>query len=192
MAKRKEALMLTVKDIPESMLTQIQETFDRDPKVCWLRTQQTLMQRKGRYIEAMKLAKDIEIIYARVVQNILDDAEKATSNIHLDDTGMPEADIESLLECVVTLFMACDIIDTAIIDANDIIKRTDRDLCFDMFNDLSRLAKMAKEKLQFLQNNSGYAKDVVWADKCDNMYDLLRNKARSIIRRRKTDPNWGK
>ena len=98
--------MLTVKDIPESMLEQIQETFDRDPKVCWLRTQQTLMQRKGRYIEAMKLAKDIEIIYARVVQNILDDAEKATSNIHLDDTGMPEADIESLLECVVTLFMA--------------------------------------------------------------------------------------
>jgi hypothetical protein len=61
-----------------------------------------------------------------------------------------------------------------------------------MFNDLSRLAKMAKEKLQFLQDNSGYAKDVVWADKCDNMYELLRNKARSIIRRRKNDPNWGK
>jgi len=184
--------MLTVRDIPDTMLAQIRETFDRDPKVCWLRTQQALMQRNGRYIEAMKLAKDIDTIYAHVVQTFIDDAEKATSNIHLDETGMPEADIESLLECVVTLFMACDIIDTAIIDANDIIKRTDRDLHFEMFDDLLRLAKMAREKLQFLQNNSGYAKDVVWADKCDNMYELLRNKARSIIRKRKTDPNWGK
>ncbi len=184
--------MLTVKDIPETMLAQIQEQFDRDPNVCWLRTQQTLMQRKGNFIGAMKLAKDIEVIYARVVQTYIDDAEKATNSIHLDETGMPEADIESLLECVVTLFMACDIIDTAVMDANDIIKKTDRDLCFDMFSDLSRLAKMAREKLQFLQNNTGYAKDLVWADKCDNMYELLRNKARSIIRRRKTDPNWGK
>ena len=184
--------MLTIKDIPEPMLEQIRETFDRDPKVCWLRTQQALLQKRGKFIEAMKLAKDIDIIYAKVVQTFIDDAERETSSIHLDETGMPEEDIESLLECVVTLFMCCDVMDTAIMDANDIVKRTDKDLCFDMFNDISKLARMAKDKLKFLQENSGYAKDVVWADRCDNMYEMMRNKARSIIRKRKSDPNWGK
>jgi hypothetical protein len=35
-------------------------------------------------------------------------------------------------------------------------------------------------------------KDLVWAEKCDNMYELMQSKAASIIRKRRESKNWGK
>lgn len=177
--------MLTTKDIPDYMLRHIRDTFDRDTRVVELRTRQDLLRREGRYREAMKVAESIEYLYTKVVQAYVDEANTQSKDIHLDEAGIPEEDVDTLLECVVTLFMACDVIETAIIDADDIIHRTDKEMHFEMFNDIHRLAKLAKDKLRFLQENSGYGHDLVWADKCDNMYEMMRNKARSIIRKRK-------
>ena len=176
---------MTSKDIPDSMMANIREAFDRDPKVVEMRIHQHNLERSGNFHAALDVAEKIDYLFTRVVQEYIEEAEKECKNIHLNETGMPEQDIESLLECVVTLFMACDVIETAIMDANDIIHRTDKGLHFEMFDDLSRLSKMVRDKLQFMQENSGYGKDIVWADKCDNMYDMMRNKARSIIRKRK-------
>lgn len=176
---------MTSKDIPDSMMANIREAFDRDPKVVQMRIHQNNLQRNGNFHAAMEVAEQIDYLFTRVVQVYMEEAEKECSSIHLNDTGIPEQDIDRLLECVVTLFMACDVIETAIMDANDIIHRTDKGLHFEMFNDISRLSKMAKDKLRFMQENSGYGKDIVWADKCDNMYEMMRSKARSIIRKRK-------
>ena len=51
---------------------------------------------------------------------------------------------------------------------------------------------LAKEKLKFLKENSGYMNDLFWADKCDDMYDMIMNKSASIIRKRTKDSSWGK
>ena len=34
--------------------------------------------------------------------------------------------------------------------------------------------------------------DLVWADTCDDIYKMVVNKAGAIMRKRKTDPNYGK
>lgn len=177
--------MLKAKDIPDEMIGRIREAFDRDPQVCELRTHQNLLQRSGQFREAMEVAARIDYLYTKVVQSYIYETEKECQSITLDKSGLPETDIEQLNECVVTLFMACDIIDTAIMDANDIIHRTDKELHFEMFDGLNKLSKMVRDKMRFLSENSGYAKEAIWADKCDNMYELLRNKARSVIRKRK-------
>ena len=104
---------------------------------------------------------------------------------------MPIEDRESILALGIVMFMACDIIESAIIDTNDMLHKHDKELSFEMFNDIQQLSKMAKEKLKFLQNNSGYMKDLVWADKCDNMYQMMLSKAKSIMRKRKSK-DWGK
>jgi hypothetical protein len=61
-----------------------------------------------------------------------------------------------------------------------------------MFNDIKQVMEMSEQKLQYLQDNSDYLKDLVWSDKCDNMYDMMLSKAGAIMRKRKNDPNWGK
>lgn len=184
--------MLEVKDIPEPMMAQIRLAFDNDPQVVNLRIQQDLMKRQGNYRGALEMGKQIEYLYSKVVQSYLELTEQEADRFDLKTCGIPPSDIEKINELAVTLFMACDIIESCILDTNDIIHRTDKGMSFEMFNDIKQLSVMVREKLKFLQTNSGYAKDLVWADKCDNMYELMKNKARSIIRKRKNDPNWGK
>lgn len=184
--------MLKAKDIPQSMLANIRDAFDRDPQVCELRTHQNLLQRRGDFRGALKVAEQIDYLYTKVVQEYINETERECESITIDKCGLPAADIEQINECVVTIFMAIDIVETAIMDANDILHRTDKGLKFEMFDAFTKLAGMVKDKMNFLRANSGYAKDIVWADKCDNMYELLRNKARSIIRKRKSDPDYGK
>jgi hypothetical protein len=62
----------------------------------------------------------------------------------------------------------------------------------EMFNDIRQVMEMSEQKLSYLQKNSGYLKDLVWGEKCDNMYDMMLSKAGSIMRKRKNEDEWGK
>ena len=95
--------MLTVKDIPDYLLNHIRDAFDRDPQVVQLRTRQNLLQRRGDYMAALKVAKDLDYLYTRVVQTYIDETNNQAKDIHLADSGIPPKDIDSLLECVVTM-----------------------------------------------------------------------------------------
>lgn len=177
--------MLSVKDIPDEMMAHIREAFERDPQVVTLCTQRDLLLRQGKLQAALDMGKTIEHLYAKVVQAYIEEVEQEADKIQLAKCGIPDADMERINELVVTIFMCCDIIESCIIDTNSIIHRTDKELSFAMFNGFSQLAQMVKDKLKFLQQNSGYGKQLVWADKCDNMYEMMQSKARSIIRKRK-------
>lgn len=84
---------------------------------------------------------------------------------------------------MVTLFLAADIIDTAAMDFNDVLHKTDTTCDMVPFDDLRKLAKEAKGKLEWFSKHSVYMKDVAFGDKSDNMYRLLRNKAKALIRK---------
>ena len=180
-----EKKWLTAADIPERTMADIRDAFERDPKVRELRTRENLLRRQGRYSEALRAAKDTDYLFARVVQAYVDETERECSQVSLGDSGIPAADIDGILERVICLFMACDVIETAIMDVNDLLRKTDSGLQFEMFDDLRRLSDMVREKIRYMKDNSGYGKDVAWADKCDNMYGMMLSKARAVIRRRK-------
>ena len=177
--------MLSVKDIPDSMMANIREAFELDPQVHTMRVQRDLLMKQGKLSAALEMGKQIEYLYAKVVQAYIEETEQEADKIQIAKCGIPDADMERINELVVTIFMCCDIIESCIMDTNSILHRTDKDLSFAMFNGFSQLAKMVKDKIKFLQDNSGYAKELVWADKCDNMYEMMQSKARSIIRKRK-------
>ena len=90
------------------------------------------------------------------------------------------------------LFMCSDIIESATLDLNDVLHRTHPDTNITTFTDLQQTLDLAKQKLKYLQDTGDYMDDLVWADKCDNMYELMQSKARSIIRKRKDSKDWGK
>jgi hypothetical protein len=82
-------------------------------------------------------------------------------------------------------------IESAVMDMDDILHKYDKDLNMEMFNDMRQVMDMCKSKLQYLQENSGYMSDLVWGDRCDDMYSMLKSKAGSIMNKRKTDKNYG-
>lgn len=183
---------LNIKDIPNEMLQQIRNQFESDVKVRRMRIRQNLLQRNGDYIQAVEIGKLIEALFATTVDNYMEEAKKEVETFSLEDVGIPNEDIEKFNEYAVAMFMACDIIQSCIMDINDVLHKTDKNLYFEQFNDIKELGEIVKNKLSFLQNNSKYMNNVFWGDKCDNMYSMMLNKAKAIIRKRKEDKDWSK
>ena len=185
-------MMNSVSDIPQELMSKIRESFESEPKVRELRVQQQMLMRTGKYDAALALAKQIDVLFNRVVFEYLENAENEVEKIDIATMEMPIKDKEELMKRLLVCFMCADIIESSVIDMDDILHRYDKNTYMEMFNDIRQVMSMAKEKLRYMQQNSGYMKDLVWGEKCDNMYAMMLSKAGSIMRKMKSDPNYGK
>lgn len=183
---------MTVNDLSKELLDKIRMSFDTNKDVMLLRTAQQNAQREGNFQKAMYVAQQIEGLWTICLDNYLRKMEAEGKQISLKASDLPEKDKDELFNRVMVLFMCCDIIESATIDMNDILRRTEKDASITTFEDLRQILSLAKEKLKYLQETGDYMKDLVWADNCDNMYDMMRSKAASIIRKRRESKDWGK
>lgn len=183
---------INIKDIPDSLLSLIKRRFDNDARVQNLRIRQDLCLRNGQLQAAMQIAEEIEVLYAEVVRIYLEEADKKQVSFDTDTMNLPQADKDRMLELLMVLFMCCDIIECSVVDVNDVLHRTKKDLKITTFDDINNSMKMAEEKLKYLSKNSEYMNDNAWSDHCNNMYKLMQNKAKSIIRKYKeNNGTWG-
>jgi hypothetical protein len=185
-------MMNSVNDIPQELMSKLRQSFDADVKVRELRVRQQMMLRSGNYREALEVAQGIESLFNRVVFEYLEDAKEEVEQVEIAKTDMPLEDKEDLMRHLLVCFMCADIIKSSVMDMDSILHRYDKNMYMEMFNDIRQVMEMSEQKLSYLQKNSGYLKDLVWGEKCDNMYSLMCNKAKSIMNKRKNDPNWGK
>lgn len=181
---------LRIKDVPSEMLQQIRNQFESDVQIRQLRIKQNLLQRTGNFAKAMELGKTIENLYEKVIDNYIEETIKESDSFSLEEAGIPVNDIKKVNEYALTMFMACDIIQSCIIDINDLLHKTDKDLYYEQFDDIKQISEIVKSKLDFLQKNSTYMNNVFWGDKCDDMYSMMLNKAKAIIRKRNNDKSW--
>jgi hypothetical protein len=182
---------MEAKDIPADMMAQIRKRFEEMPYIRNLRTQQYLMQQRREIDAALTLGKMIEVMFGQVVQAYIEEVEKECEEIEFVDLKIPEKDKEEISILNVTMFMAIDIIESCLNDINDALHRTDKTLNYEMHDDFKELAAKVQEKLKYFSKNSKYLNDNEWGNKCDDMYQMMKNKAKAIIRKRKSD-QWGK
>ena len=183
---------MNVNEIPKELMEKIRFSFDTNKDVVLLRTAQQEAQRVGNFRKALNIAQQIDELWTICLDNYMRKMEAQGKQISLKATDLPEKDKDELLNHVMVLFMCCDIIESASNDMNDILKRTHKDASITTFEDLRQTLSLAKEKLKYLQDKGDYMKDLVWAEKCDNMYELMQSKAASIIRKRRESKDWGK
>ena len=179
-------------DIPQELMSKIRESFEAEPKIRELRVQQQMLMRTGKYDAALALAKQVDVLFNRVVYEYLENARNEVEKVDIATMNMSLSDKEDLMRHLLVCFMCADIIESSVVDMDDILHRYDKNTYMEMFNDIRQVMSMAKEKLSYLQKNSDYLKDLVWCEKCDDMYLLMCNKAKSIMNKRKNNPNWGK
>lgn len=173
------------------MLDMIRKRFESTLEVRQLRTQQQYLQRSMRFSDALAVGKQIEALFVVCLNQYMEKAENEVMTLDTESSDIPLKDKDEMMEKIMVMFMCCDIIDSAILDMNDILHRTKPDVDITTFDDIKQISEMAREKLKFLQENGDYMQDLVWADKCDNMYSVMSSKAKAIIRKRKEDRNWG-
>ena len=182
---------MKIEDLSDELLSKLRANFYATPKVKQMEVTRQLFMRDGKFKEAMMLSKDIETLFSKVVNEYIEENKEQVEKIDVADMDMPIEEKEEMMMLLLVCFMCADIIRSSIQDMDSILYRHDKTLKMEMFNDIRQLMEMSEAKLQYLQKNSGYLKDLVWGEKCDNMYEVIKNKAASIMRKRKNDPNWG-
>lgn len=185
-------MMNSVSDIPQELMSKIRQSFESEPKVRELRVQQQMLMRTGKYADALALAQQVDLLFNRVVYEYLENAGNEVEKVDIATMNMSLSDKEDLMRHLLVCFMCADIIKSSIQDMDTILHRYDKTMYMEMFNDIRQVMDMAEQKLSYLQQNSGYLKDLVWGERCDDMYDMILSKAGSIMRKMKDDPNWGK
>ena len=185
-------MMNGVNDIPQELMSKLRQSFDADVKVRELRVRQQMLLRSGNYREALEVAHGIDLLFNRVVHEYLEDAKDEVEQVEVASLDMPLDDKEDLMRHLLVCFMCADIIKSSVLDMDSILHKYDKNMYMEMFNDIRQVMDLSEQKLQYLQDNSGYLKDLIWGEKCDDMYEMLQSKAGAIMRKRKEDPNWGK
>lgn len=183
---------MNVNDLPQGLLSKIREQFYATPKVRQMEVTRQMYIRNGNLTAALAMAQDIESLYNKCVFEYMEENRQKVEQVELASADIPVGDKEELMRQMLVCFMCADMIESSVIKMNDILHKYDKDMCIEMFDDIRSMMKMSEEKLKYLQENSGYMKDLVWADNCDNMYEMMLNKAGAIMRKRKNDENWGK
>lgn len=182
---------LEVSDVPNEMMEQMRRQFDMDPNIIEMRTHQQVLVKRGNLQAALQVGQAIEGLFSKVVYEYLKEANDEAERIDIGTLNISKEDKSEINMLIVTLFMACDIIESATMDFNDVLHRIDGTLVMEQFDDIRDLSKKAKAKLRYLSQNSKLMKDLAWAYKCDDMYDMMKNKAKRILRKR-ASKDWGK
>ena len=188
----KEVKIMNVNDLPQELLSKIREQFYATPKIRQMEVTRQMYMRNGNLKSALAIAQDMEALYSRCVYEYIEENKAQVEQVDIAVAEIPIEDKENLMKHLLACFMCADIIKSSIQDMNSILHKYDKNMYMELFNDIKQVMEMSEQKLQYLQHNSGYLKDLVWGEKCDDMYEMVLSKAGAIMRKRKNDPNYGK
>ena len=163
----------------------MRDKFDNDARVREFNTRAFHLQQSGKFMEAMKLRQQIEQLFDKVIVAYCQEAESQMEEMTLDQAKVPMEDQKKINQLMVTLYMAVDIMDSCLLDINDTLHRTDKNLNYEKIRDLQELAHLCKEQMTEFSKQADYTKFPEWGDITDNMYEMMQKKAMSIMR--KTD-----
>lgn len=184
--------MMTWEQVPLEEQQKLRVAFCNNPSIKKLDQLATKLQRNGDFIGALNLKKEIEAQWEHVKHTHMKSYDNTIQEtVKLSELGLPDDKVRSLVENMLTIFMACDIIETAYLNANEILKKHDKNTSLDNFDDLTSVIDRVKAHLRFLQSETGYMDDLAWGDGCDKQYEMIKNKARSIMKKKDNITRWG-
>lgn len=183
---------MTFEQLPKNEQEQLRKAFLNDPGILKLEQASIMYQKNHNYIAALECKKSIEKEWEYVKQEHCKDYDRVINEtVKLSELHLSHEVLQPLLENLLTIFMCCDIIDTAYFNANEILKKVNKSYSIDNFSDLVSLIKNVKKKINYLQDTTGYMDDLIWGDSCDKHYEMLKSKSRSILKKKDDINRWG-
>ena len=188
--------MITWEQVPLKEQQALRLAFVNDPSIKKLDQLAAQLQHNRDFIGALEVKKEITAQWEYVKQTHLKSIQPkydktVNETLKLSELGLPEDKLQTLVENMITIFMACDIIETAHFNANEVLKSHNKNASLDNYDDLKTMIGIVESHLKFLQTETGYMDDLAWGDGCDKQYEMIRNKARSIMKKKDDINRWG-
>ena len=173
---------MTINDLTSEDKKMFNEVFNSNKEIRALKDKLEYHRRHNQYIQALQVGQTLDALKLKVFNIWINEVQESAEKIDMKDVDMPQEHRDLINILSITAFMACDIIESCVMDMNDTLHKTHPDMTVEMFDNLTKMAEEAKEHLEFLRRNSTVLKDIMWGDKCDDMYKMMQNKAKAIIK----------
>jgi hypothetical protein len=181
----------TWEGLPLDERIELRKAFEANPDIIHMEQAAVAYQRSKNYIQALEVKKEIEKQWQYVIQTHLEHYKNTINEtVKLSSLGLSEETNQVVVENIIIIFMACDLIETAHFNANEVLQKVNKNYSMDNFQDLTSLIGGVKRHLKFLQSETGYMDDLAWGEGCDKQYEIIRNKARAIMKK-KGMSKWG-
>lgn len=170
-------------ELPDNILKEINAEFEAASEVRKLRIQMDMLMRSGQLEAALNIGKQVEDLRSHVILEYMRMAEnnEVAFNGVVSQLGGKEQD--ETMTAVIMLFMCADIIDACVMDMDKLLETLDGGYRFTTFDDIRDLSTMAKRKLAYLRERAEWLNTEEWGDVTDNMYKVMFNKARSLMKK---------
>lgn len=173
-----------INDIPEDIADMIRmEVRSREKYQDIVKKRNQLILYR-RYVEATDLSARLKDMEDKALYAWLEYA--ANQAVPMNDLigSMSEEDKENMASYCNAFIMVSDILETLIMDAEQLIKRYHPGTDFVMFDDLNKTAKKGSAMVRLLdqyKDDEFYMNN--YGDMTDNLYEMVTNKARSFYRK---------
>ena len=182
---------MTISELNNADRLEFEKFFMHNKKAQALDSEYQNLRSTGKWAQSIvardRLHKLKEELFQKWVLKLSHEAEK----IDLNKSDISNDTKERMNILYVTAFMACDIVESCVLDMNDALKKADASLSIEIFDSMRRLYSDAKRKLRTF-SNTGYLDNIFWGDRCDEMYLIMQNKARKLIQYNKELKEEGK
>lgn len=160
----------------------LRRAFEANDKVIALKQKADALSNQGLFAQAMNVNKQIKDLWEVTLKEYISSYTKAQESLTLASCGLDKIQQDKVNNILLSLFICCDIIDTGIKDINSILYKKDGSLHFEEFSGIKDLADEVKRKIEFLYQETTYFKDTKMSSASDNMYQMILNKAKKLIR----------
>ena len=160
----------------------LRRAFEANTKVIALKQKADALSNQGLFAQAMQVNKQIKDLWEITLNEYISTYTKTQESLTLASCGLDRIQQDKVNNILLSLFMCCDIIDTGIKDINSILYKKDGSLHFEEFSGIKDLADEVKRKIEFLYQETTYFKDTKMSSASDNMYQMILNKAKKLIR----------
>lgn len=164
--------------LPEFVRNDFNREFEKQPTIQKIQEEISVANRTHQYVLALKLNQKLDKIKEDIIRDLLESENSEVKILKSTDLGLTQKEIDEVNELQIALYMLCDVMDSIILDMNSLLKKKDKDVSFEMFDDIKELGKRVKERINYVEREMDLIEDGELYDNSDNLYQMLLTKSR--------------
>lgn len=170
-------------ELTDDLIEQCRAAFEADPTVRELNIKHERLRRAGWWAEANRLAEKKKALFDKVLVAYEEQLAAGVEKMALTAADLPREDVKKLETLFVTIEMVIDILDSCLLDVNDIVHRTNKDFSLEQWDNMHELSQVCRSEIKSFGSTQKFLSYGIWGDTVDDMYTMMQNKAKSIIKK---------
>ena len=162
---------------------EVREGVMNHPKIKELQYVIELHKSAGKMMQAMMMQNELDHLIEKAVRKSEERLAKEVVDLDMIANNMAKEDARNLDESIHAVLILCDMMEYFISEIDQCIGHVKEGFYMGIFDKLRELSKESEKMRMFIEKRSSQKLPYVMADEMDKTIELVRNKARSLIRK---------